>query len=43
MTESGAGQTGEITHSRDCPECGTMTYQFERCHVCGDVPWKSDT
>lgn len=29
-----------ITHSRTCAECGSETYQFERCHVCHDVPWK---
>lgn len=29
-----------ITHSRICDECDRETYQFERCHVCGDVPWK---
>jgi hypothetical protein len=30
----------EIQHDRECQECGSTTYQFERCHVCGDVPWK---
>lgn len=32
-----------IKHSRECPECGETTYQFERCHVCGDIPWKEET
>jgi hypothetical protein len=34
---------GEIQNARDCPECGAETYQFERCHECGDVPWKQDS
>lgn len=29
-----------ITYARECPECGAETYQFERCHECGDIPWK---
>lgn len=33
---------GEIKHDRTCPECGAETYQFERCHECGDIPWKDD-
>jgi len=30
----------EIKHSRTCPKCNTKTYQFERCHECGDIPWQ---
>lgn len=33
-------EAADIQHSRECEECGSETYQFERCHVCGDVPWK---
>ncbi len=29
-----------IKHDRDCSECGATTFQFERCHECGDIPWK---
>lgn len=29
-----------IKHARTCDACGATTYQFERCHVCGDVPWR---
>ena len=29
-----------ITHPRTCEECGRETFAFERCHRCGDVPWK---
>lgn len=36
MDESGAA----IQHARECLECGVTTYQFERCHKCGDVPWR---
>lgn len=25
---------------RECPACGAMTFTFERCHECGDVPWR---
>lgn len=32
----------EIEHPRECDECGETTYAFERCHVCGDVPWHDD-
>ena len=35
-------QQDSITHSRTCEECGRQTYQFERCHHCGDVPWKAN-
>lgn len=29
-----------ITYARTCEACGAETYQFERCHECGDIPWK---
>jgi len=29
----------DIEHSRECRECGAETYQFERCHECGYIPW----
>lgn len=32
----------DITHARECDECGAETYAFERCHECGDVPWKDE-
>lgn len=31
----------EIQHSRECSACGGTTYAFERCHLCGDIPWKN--
>jgi len=31
-----------IKHARDCGACGATTYQFERCHRCGDIPWVDD-
>lgn len=34
--------SGEIVYDRECQACGATTYQFERCHECGDVPWKHD-
>lgn len=32
--------TPEIEYPRICEACGKTTYKFERCHRCGDVPWK---
>lgn len=31
-----------IKRTRTCPECGESTFTFERCHLCGDVPWRDD-
>lgn len=31
----------DIQHPRECPECESTTYQWERCHVCGDIPWEN--
>lgn len=30
----------EIEHPRTCEACGSQTYQFERCHECGDKHWE---
>jgi hypothetical protein len=30
----------DIKHSRRCPECDRVTFEFERCHACGDIPWR---
>lgn len=32
---------GGIVYDRVCPVCSATTYAYERCHVCGDVPWKN--
>ncbi|UWG46568.1 hypothetical protein HSRCO_0269 [Halanaeroarchaeum sp. HSR-CO] len=32
----------DIRYSRECPECEATTFQFERCHECGDIPWKNE-
>lgn len=29
----------DIKHDRECPECGSTTFAWERCHVCGDRHW----
>lgn len=32
----------DIEHARTCDACGAETYQYERCHVCHDVPWREE-
>lgn len=42
MTDTPPRGDDAIQHARECPECGARTFEWERCHVCGDCHWKDD-